>query len=644
MQARAHTAPKTKPNQPRATPRAAAPAAAAKLALRRARVPRAAPLDLSALSDLPRETLAAAGAAVAALLGGVAAVMAGQGPRAGGAGAPEGAAAAAAEVPAPLPRADAVLVLGATGRSGRAIVQELLRAGRTVVAAARSADKATEVFSGMGIQEGRQAEGSGIMFTAAGVDVTNPATLNAELFAGVTQVVSALGGVAGRLPDGSFGYLDGMTPEAVEAKGMANLVAAMKEHMAPQRRVVEEVLPMRTEQDLEAWERLDDVIMGGSSSSGIKAAEDGSGAVWAGDLITEGGGFCGARTRKLDLDLSRFDGLRMRVKSDGQTFKINVKTADQEDTPESTYQATFDTSEEGDWAAVHLPWSSFVSVKRAQSDPKGEPLTGDSISKLGLVLSRFEFNKKANPKYHAGPYTLAIAGGISAYRDPRPQLLVISSAGVERNALIGDDAEARKREIPIIQLNPGGVLNWKYEAECAARDSGFPYAVVRCTGLDDGSPASAEPRLLEADQGDAISGRVSRAEAAALVAAALASPDAADKTFELRRSEAADAAGKPMGPRQFTRLFLKLAPDAHRWRVGLQPFPKAVPPPAPPTEERTKEILADPRVQEVAARDRQQRMKAGVAPEGAAGGEGGAAEGAAEGAAAKEKELVTTSA
>lgn len=55
------------------------------------------------------------------------------------------------------------------------------------------------------------------------------------------------------------------------------------------------------------------------------------------------------------------------------------------------------------------------------------------------------------------------------------------------------------------------------------------------SGLDDGSAASAEPRLLEADQGDAISGKVSRAEAATVVAAALASPDAANKTFELRR-------------------------------------------------------------------------------------------------------------
>jgi hypothetical protein len=33
------------------------------------------------------------------------------------------------------------------------------------------------------------------------------------------QVVSALGPVAGRLPDGSFGYIDGMSPERVETQG-----------------------------------------------------------------------------------------------------------------------------------------------------------------------------------------------------------------------------------------------------------------------------------------------------------------------------------------------------------------------------------------------------------------------------------------
>lgn len=33
------------------------------------------------------------------------------------------------------------------------------------------------------------------------------------------------------------------------------------------------------------------------------------------------------------------------------------------------------------------------------------------------------------------------------------------------------------------------------------------------------------------------------------------------------------------------------AVDRNRWRVGLQPFPKAVPPPPPVTEQRRDEIL-----------------------------------------------------
>jgi hypothetical protein len=56
-----------------------------------------------------------------------------------------------------------------------------------------------------------------------------------------------------------------------------------------------------------------------------------------------------------------------------------------------------------------------------------------------------------------------------------------------------------------------------------------------------------------------MSGRVSRAEAAVVISAALSNPEAAGKTFELRRSEAADGAGAENGPRQLNRLFLKLA-------------------------------------------------------------------------------------
>lgn len=191
---------------------------------------------------------------------------------------------------------------------------------------------------------------------------------------------------------------------------------------------------------------------------------------------------------------------------------------------------------------------------------------------------------------------------------------------------------------------------------------------LRTPGLDDSGDIG--PALLEADQGDTISGKVTRDEAAATVAYALGSPEAAGKTLELRRSEAASDQGRGMDGRRFNRLFLKLAlgeragrrcravaaaaaavhvapslalrvcslafvrtpcsrrrgahctqccctrcccarvhaADKHRWRVGLAPFPRAVPPPAPPTEERAKEILADPRV--AAVREREARARA----------------------------------
>ena len=72
-----------------------------------------------------------------------------------------------------------------------------------------------------------------------------------------------------------------------------------------QERQLTTVLSMASEQDVSKWERLDDVIMGGQSSSTLRATEDGT-ALFSGDLILEGGGFCGARTKAWTLHLHLF--------------------------------------------------------------------------------------------------------------------------------------------------------------------------------------------------------------------------------------------------------------------------------------------------------------------------------------------------
>ncbi len=73
------------------------------------------------------------------------------------------------------------------------------------------------------------------------------------------------------------------------------------------------------------------------------------------------------------------------------------------------------------------------------------------------------------------------------------------------------------------QLNPGGVLNHKYAAELAVRATGYPYAVVRSTGMIDSNEGG--PFKLEADQGDVISGALSRDDVADILTATVTRPE-----------------------------------------------------------------------------------------------------------------------
>ena len=74
-------------------------------------------------------------------------------------------------------------------------------------------------------------------------------------------------------------YMDNMTSERVDAEGISNIANAAKQFL-PQRSFqpeTEQVISMRSKEDLEVWEKLDDTIMGGKSGSflqvGLKCFE-----------------------------------------------------------------------------------------------------------------------------------------------------------------------------------------------------------------------------------------------------------------------------------------------------------------------------------------------------------------------------------
>ena len=75
---------------------------------------------------------------------------------------------------------------------------------------------------------------------------------------------------------------------------------------------------------------------------------------------------------------------------------------------------------------------------------------------------------------------------------------------------------------------PTGTLNHKYTGENAIRSASSRYCVIRSTGLT--SEDTDTQFLLEAAQGDRISGKISRAEVADLIVAALGTPSATGET------------------------------------------------------------------------------------------------------------------
>jgi len=112
-----------------------------------------------------------------------------------------------------------------------------------------------------------------------------------------------------------------------------------------------------------------------------------------------------------------------------------------------------------------------------------------------------------------------------------PRVVMLSSAGVTRPAW---DTKKKERypgaaDIPIVRLNPFGILGIKADSEERLRQSGTPYCIFRPTGLNDDWPQNSRPVL---SQGDLAVGRIHRADVASLLVDCLLSPHTAGVTFE----------------------------------------------------------------------------------------------------------------
>ncbi|KAL4204504.1 hypothetical protein AMTRI_Chr01g110210 [Amborella trichopoda] len=428
---------------------------------------------------------------------------------------------------------DVVLVTGATGGVGRRVVDILYKKSLPVRVLVRNEEKARTIL------------GPDIDLIVG--DVTKKDTLAPEYFKGVKKVINAVsvivGPKEGDTPDRakySQGIkffepeIKGDSPEMVEYIGMQNLINAVKESVGYQNGKLLFGFQGNSPGKF-VWGALDDVVMGGVSESTFQidpcgGEKGGPTGIFKGIVSTaNNGGFTSIRTKNFSVpeDLSAYDGIEIRVKGDGHRYKLIVRTSAEWDTV--GYTASFDTVK-GQWQTICLPFSSLRPVFRARTVSDAPPFNPSAVVSLQLMYSKFEYDGKLSPTFEEGAFALPVSCIRAYIKDPiTPRFVHVSSAGVTRPDRPGLDLS---KQPPAVRLNKelGYILTFKLKGEDVIRDSGIPYTIVRPCALTE-EPAGAD---LIFDQGDNITGKISREEVARICVTALESPHACNKTFEVK--------------------------------------------------------------------------------------------------------------
>ena len=103
------------------------------------------------------------------------------------------------------------------------------------------------------------------------------------------------------------------------------------------------------------------------------------------------------------LDLKRFGGLRLRLRGDGNRYKIILR--DDYSWNGIAWAFSFDTTKEPQ--TVDAPFASFVPTLFARSVP-GKTLDTRAINSVQLTLCKFEYDNALNPAFEEGPFRLEL--------------------------------------------------------------------------------------------------------------------------------------------------------------------------------------------------------------------------------------------
>lgn len=132
------------------------------------------------------------------------------------------------------------------------------------------------------------------------------------------------------------------------------------------------------------WEAIDDRIMGGCSRSHPEYIQ-GVGLRFSGSVSLDNhGGFASIRSNQGCFDLSRHSGLRIRVRGDGRTYKLSLRTDLYYDGV--SYQTSFATQTDT-WQEITLPFDTFTPTHHGVRLTTVPPMDAANVKSFGLFIA-----------------------------------------------------------------------------------------------------------------------------------------------------------------------------------------------------------------------------------------------------------------
>lgn len=407
-----------------------------------------------------------------------------------------------------------VLIIGATGRTGRIIARKLVLRGYRVRVLVRNLYSAT------------------LDVVGTGVSYVKGDLLDYESLLEATADADKIICVAG------VGTGSDVDVESIEYDGVANLIRAFHDsriQLYGRTEATKLVLfNFATEPHLAKWKR----VVPEQGDEGAKPPRvnfqvtGGNRVAFMGQIFSTYSGVAEVRTIPSRLNLRAFAGLVLRCIGDGKDYCIIVRTAEGVRAGVE-YVGTF-PSRQNKWESVRLPFDTFVPISLTDGEVDSD---APKLDKTDIRQIAMQFRKPAeNPEKDDGKFYLGV-DYMKAYRSQNePDFVLVSCASVTSRDFSGLDEKGLRAAAK------DDVAAWKYLAEKRLRQSGLTYCIVR-PGAFTEQPGGNKALMLEQDAN--MSGAISRADLAEICVSALIDSRACNVTFDAFESMYAPSAQIP---------------------------------------------------------------------------------------------------